>query len=436
MRKGILTLSALVIQAVGLGTAPVYATTPGAQAVIQSGSAALQAGAYEAAIGNFTKALDYKQLTRKTAALTLLNRGLAYQKMGKLVEALADYDYALQLGVLTPKMRAVALYNRGLANRKLYRTTLALEDFTNALILDPRLPQAYNSRANVLRELGYYATAIEDYDSAIRFKHPQLHVPLYGKALAHAALRDTGSAKTALTRSLLIRPNYRPAKRLLARIEGIPTTNTPAAPAKRPALATAGVMAQVNTGSLKPSMTVIAKSNPVPLAATRKTDAAPKRPNRAEIARTGSADTQVSSLATANVVANPASASVERATANVTTEKDLRNAASTAGTAKSDPAPAQTAALAPPALNPKSYLIQLSAQKDPDVAHTLWNRLATKHRDLLGDLTPYIIKVETERKGVIYRIRAGGFASREKGKRLCKALKRRRVPCFVTLASK
>lgn len=453
MRKGTIIIAALAFQAVGLGVAPVHAATPSAQAVIQSGSAALQAGAYDAAIGNFTKAIESNELTKKTAALTLLNRGLAYQKIGKLVEALSDYDYALQLDILTPKLRAVALYNRGLANRKLYRTTLALEDFTNALILDPRLPQAYNSRANVLRELGYYATAIEDYDSAVRFKHPQLHVPLYGKALAHAALRETGPAKTALTRSLLIKPNYRPAKRLLARIDGV------APPADQPALATGGMLAR--TGAGRPSTTVVAKNNVPSSLPTAKSPPATTKSNRTEIARIGSARSPIANLAAADVVASPVSAN-EKATVNVAPEEDTPNTGIKPGrtvvaaldpqtelqdpllsgweaTVATPPEPAlekTAAAAAPPRLDPKSYLIQLSAQKDPDIASALWTRLATKHRDLLGELTPYIIKVETDRKGVIYRIRAGGFESRERGSRLCSALKRRRVPCFVTLASK
>ena len=386
--------------------------------------------------------------------MTFLNRGLAYQKAGRLVDAMADYDYALQLDILTSKLRAVALYNRGLANRKLYRTTLALEDFTNALILDPRLPQAYNSRANVLRELGYYATAIEDYDSAVRFKHPHLHVPLYGKALAHAALRETAPAKTALTRSLLIKPDYRPAQRLLARIEG------GKAPAERPTLATGGMIANAETGTGRPSTTVVAKTNVPTLVPPSKSAPATPKANRTEVARNDTKRTPIANLATSDVVASPVSAN-EKASVNVAADETPPTPAAKPGstvvaalapqpelrdpllngwqttiaepsepaTQKADPAPA-------PRLDPKSYLIQLSAQKDPEIARDLWTRLATKHRDLLGDLTPYIIKVETDRKGIIYRIRAGGFESRERGSRLCSQLKRRRVPCFVTLASK
>ena len=454
MRKGTITIAALALQAVGLGVVPVHAATPSPQAVIQSGSAALQAGAYDAAIGNFTKAIDSKQLSKKTAALTFLNRGLAYQKTGKLVDALADYDYALQLDILTPKLRAVALYNRGLANRKLYRTTLALEDFTNALILDPRLPQAYNSRANVLRELGYYATAIEDYDSAVRFEHPHLHVPLYGKALAHAALRETAPAKTALTRSLLIKPDYRPAQRLLARIEGGKI------PADKPTLAAGGMIANAEPARTRRSTTVVAKTNVPTLApATKSAPAAPKS-NRTQVAQADAQRTSIANLAAADVVANPVSA-IEKATANVASDnnppvpaakpgstvvaalapqKELRdpllNSWETTIAAPSEPAPQKADPAPAPRLDPKSYLIQLSAQKDPEIARDLWARLATKHRDLLGELTPYIIKVETDRKGIIYRIRAGGFESRERGSRLCSQLKRRKVPCFVTLASK
>ena len=452
-------------QALTLGAISSKAASP-TKAAIQSGSAALQAGAYQSAVDEFTKALASKKLDAKTTAVTLLNRGLAHQKLGQFVEAIADYDRALGEPKLAPKTRAVALYNRGLANRKLYRTTLALEDFTNAILLNPSFAQAYNSRANVLRELGYYTTAIQDYDAAIRHNHPQLHIPLYGKALSHAAIRNLAAAKDALTRALQVRPSYKPAKRLLARITTVPkqkkndTAETLVAESRPDRLP---------TGSVEQTTTVVEKNNlpwaPAPKEVIAATTPPEAKPGELLITDNETAESIIASAAITplnerDVVASPTAAPADPVTHNVVPSEaaedpTLRGKIQPGKTVVYVPEPGsepnveperaadpktQVAAVEPEQARqepetrarPEGYMIQISAQTDPTMAQNLWDKMARKHSDLLGNLTPYIIKVQISGKGTIYRVRAGGFGSKAAGSRLCSRLKRRRVTCYVT----
>ncbi len=400
------------------------------QQALEAGSAAVQSGAFDSAIEKFTVALRDESLPPQTTAITLLNRGLAYQRINKLVEAIADYDNALQRNALTPAIRAVALYNRGLANRRLYRTTLALEDFTNALILNPRFAQAYNSRGNVLRELGYYGTALEDYTAAVRYEHPQIHIPLYGKALSHAALHDVEAAHKALTRALLVSPEYQPAQTLMARLGATPQPGPEST-------VVASAADGIQTGSVDAgSQTVIART-PAPFSEEAMQQ-----------------QTQTAELLPDSVVATPAGGNLDRVAANTASASELPGhtrievtpPAPSGAVEQQAPAavgpsePITTAALQPetatsvepePQAAPSGFMIQLSAQRNADAARTIWNRLVDKHTDLLGNLTPYIVEADLGSRGIFYRIRAGVFSSRDQGTRLCGKLKSRRVDCFV-----
>ncbi len=485
-----LTLAiAIFAQAMTLGAISSEAAKSPTKSAIQSGSAALQAGAYQSAVDQFTKALSAKTLDAKTTALTLLNRGLAHQQLSQFVQAITDYERALQERKLEPKTRAVALYNRGLANRKLYRTTLALEDFTNALLLNPNFAQAYNSRANVLRELGYYTTAIQDYDAAVRHKHPHLHIPLYGKALSHAAIRNLAAAKDALTKALHIQPAYKPARRLLARITKVPNQKKqeqPEAPETKGTLVAETQTDRIITGTVDDQSTTVVVKNNLPWAPAPREVIDPaalpeKNPGELLITDNETAESIIASasitpLNQQDVVASPTSAPADQVTDNVVTAKDaedpsLRNQIlpgrtvifvpgpgaeqntqpdvapvpqSPVNAEQTEPQTTDVAALTPAEPDqapdaeamPEGYLIQLSAQTDPARARGLWNSMSEKHSDILGNLTPYIIKVQISGKGTIYRVRAGGFGDRAAGSQLCSQLKRRRISCYVTAANK
>ncbi len=79
-----------------------------------------------------------------------------------------------------------------------------------------------------------------------------------------------------------------------------------------------------------------------------------------------------------------------------------------------------------------AYLIQLAAARSSQGARTEWERLRTKHRDLLGNLGLTVTKADLgPGKGVFYRLRAGPLVSENTARTLCQQLAQRKVGCLI-----
>jgi|HubBroStandDraft_1064217.scaffolds.fasta_scaffold02551_7 cell division septation protein DedD len=95
------------------------------------------------------------------------------------------------------------------------------------------------------------------------------------------------------------------------------------------------------------------------------------------------------------------------------------------------------AAASPPTAKPGQsaasggFRIQLAATRDEATASSEWERLKSAHADLLGALSPSLIKVDLGDKGVFYRVQAGPVADRDKAERLCGALKQFAIACLI-----
>ena len=112
-------------------------------------------------------------------------------------------------------------------------------------------------------------------------------------------------------------------------------------------------------------------------------------------------------------------------------------------TAKPAPAPReQTASVSPsspppaPKAEPKvpaagSLRVQLGAVGSEDAAHKEWERIRRANSDLLGAMSPAIVRADLGAKGVVYRIQAGPVAGADAAADLCAKLKTRNVGCFV-----
>lgn len=94
-----------------------------------------------------------------------------------------------------------------------------------------------------------------------------------------------------------------------------------------------------------------------------------------------------------------------------------------ASTAPSAPVPKPTSSGGP--------RVQLAAVGSETEAHKEWERLLRANGDLLGSLSPTIVRADLGAKGVVYRVQAGPFASAEAASDLCGRLKSRKVGCFV-----
>ena len=97
--------------------------------------------------------------------------------------------------------------------------------------------------------------------------------------------------------------------------------------------------------------------------------------------------------------------------------------------------PPATAAPAAPAseeaLN-KSFRVQLAAGRSKPAIESEWDRLRDRNKDLLGDLSLQVTRIDLgATKGIFYRLRAGPLENETVAKTLCERLKQRKLGCLV-----
>jgi cell division septation protein DedD len=94
--------------------------------------------------------------------------------------------------------------------------------------------------------------------------------------------------------------------------------------------------------------------------------------------------------------------------------------------APAKPAPQQVAAA-----GGGSFRVQVAATRDDATARSEWERLKKAHEDLLGDLSPTVVKADLGDKGVFYRVQAGPVADHDKAEKLCGELKKFAIACII-----
>ena len=415
-----------LLAAAAAGPVAAAADKPSAIQVASEGYKALASGDAKMAVARFSDAIDLRDLAPDTLARTLINRALAFQKLGQERDAVDDYSTALRIDALSPRARAIALYNRGLAQQKLGLPARAIDDFTNALFLDVEFPQAYYGRANALRLSGQFLFALSDYERALHYKHPEGYLPYYGEALTYQSLNRSEQAQKAALLAIRVNPNFQPAKDLLRRLSKGDT-----APVEKPKpvlnLATNERQAQVVaaaaddivTGSLQPDQPdQIVRKASAPL---------PKRPPVALLPDQASDNIQTASLTPDIATSKPAALAQERAVSKPAVEA-----------AKELPAPEKPQASEQQAeadmAQPQGWTVQLSSQRAPDAAWSVWKKLQARYDRLLSGTYPLVYKADLGDRGVYYRLRVHKIETRRAAQRLCRRLKARGTSCFVSYA--
>ena len=117
--------------------------------------------------GKFRAAVPYKKPTGSKLALTHTNRGTAYLRKGQYDAAIGEYNKALQIN---PRS-AVAYYNRSVAYTSKGQYDKAVTDCSSALQLNPSDAKSYYSRGVSYWHLGSKNEAIKDLQSAAKLKH-------------------------------------------------------------------------------------------------------------------------------------------------------------------------------------------------------------------------------------------------------------------------
>jgi cell division septation protein DedD len=77
-----------------------------------------------------------------------------------------------------------------------------------------------------------------------------------------------------------------------------------------------------------------------------------------------------------------------------------------------------------------NYLLQLSPTRSEAEASALWKQVAKKNAQLAG-LQPRIEKTDMGNLGTFYRLQIGPFPDKAESLKLCNALKRSGVDCFL-----
>jgi len=131
------------------------------------------------ALAHCTRAIQSGELSEPSLAVTLNNRGNAYQNKGDYVRAIADYDHAIKLN----SDSALIFNNRGSAHQHKGDYERAIQDYEQAIRLDPSSARAFNNRGRVNHLKENYAEAIKDYDEAIALD-PDYQPAFYNRALA------------------------------------------------------------------------------------------------------------------------------------------------------------------------------------------------------------------------------------------------------------
>jgi tetratricopeptide (TPR) repeat protein len=117
--------------------------------------------------GKFRAAVPYKKPTASKLALTHSKRGTAYLKKGQYDAAIGEYNKALEIN---PRS-AVVYYNRSVAYTSKGQYDKAVTDCSSALQLNPRDANSYYSRGVSYWHLGSKNEAIKDLKSAAKLQH-------------------------------------------------------------------------------------------------------------------------------------------------------------------------------------------------------------------------------------------------------------------------
>jgi len=117
-------------------------------------------------------------------------RGIALWHMGKHNDAMLDFVEE-QKFAKTAKQLNSGCYEKATANVGL---EVALDECEKSLKLDPGASYILDSRATVYLQMGKYADAIRDFDSALQ-KSPRMVSSLMGRAIAKLRLGDLAGAR-------------------------------------------------------------------------------------------------------------------------------------------------------------------------------------------------------------------------------------------------
>ncbi|WP_433497642.1 tetratricopeptide repeat protein [Sphaerimonospora sp. CA-214678] len=160
-----------------------------------------------------TSLLPDRRLRAFHLGFDLNGKALVESRRGRLTEAYRLVQEAIELADRDlapgehPIHRLVLLANRAQLTAMLGRPAEALPDLTAAIEADPRYPDYYLDRGNLLYRLGRHDEALADYEAAMRLS-PPFPEPYYNRAEIRFAAGDHEGALADLDHALELDPEF------------------------------------------------------------------------------------------------------------------------------------------------------------------------------------------------------------------------------------
>lgn len=192
-------------------------------ALVAEIGAALEKGDTAQATRLADGALGEKGLTPLQRGRLLLDRGLAHELDGASDAALIDFTAALQTRALPADERAQALLQRGFLLDGLGKLDDAAKDYGAVIALKTAVTAtALNNRANIYRRQNRLDEARRDYLAALQAGSEHAQYPWYGLGQIAEAHHDGDAARGFYTKALATDPGYSLAADRLAALGGPP----------------------------------------------------------------------------------------------------------------------------------------------------------------------------------------------------------------------
>ncbi len=362
---------------------------------------------FNSAIKKLTRVIDQTPAGDSLQGVAYYNRGLAYQALGKLDIARDDYSSAINLKSLNDKVLQIVYYNRGLVHDGLKQPQAALADFTSAIEKNPKFAPAYHNRGNVLRKLGKPKQAVENFIKSLNLGNPQPYLTYLGLALSYESLNRNKAAITSLKYALRLRPRFKEASDMLARLttEDLYTfpTRTALINDEGP-ITTSSISKAASTGEPEGGATRVISEFSIPNLGLRGVVKAEAEP------------VEYKKLALRGTLTNPVSGRVAIIVPGPGLKK-AQQATRPKNLPKKRPASGK-------------FKVQLGTSRSSTGANKIWFFLRAQNQDLLKNLKPTFEKITIDDGGVLYRIQVGPFRSWRAAERMCRAIKKRAVNCF------
>jgi tetratricopeptide (TPR) repeat protein len=350
--------------------------------MLEQAGAALASGQYGAAAMLARDGLEQTGLEDLVRCRLLVIQGLSAQAQGLSDDALVAFTRALQGSVLPGEERARALFARGLSLDGAGRLKEAVGDYSAALAVAPGAAYALNNRANVFRRQGQLALAKRDYAAALALNTPNPQYPYYGLGQIAEAEGDMPTARNFYSRAVTADPTFQLALERL-RMLGPPDEG----------------------GASQPAETIVLRP---PQAREREAPVILQPPRTQQAAVPALTPPRPSPIQP--VVSPPASPPGRGAPLRPAIVEGAHGA------------PAQVGARAQ-----AGAMVQLGAWRSEAEAREGWAVAQSMAADILGELSPLIVRAVLPSRGVYYRLR---IATSAPVSQFCAVLMQKGLACI------